>query len=80
MNTEQALESDILIYQRSDGNIKIDVRLENNTVWLTQKLMAELFHTTVPNINMHLKSIYNEGELQEQSTIKDYLHVQTEAK
>ena len=80
MNTEQALESDILIYQRSDGNIKIDVRLENNTVWLTQKLMAELFHTTVPNNNMHLKSIYNEGELQEQSTIKDYLHVQTEAK
>ncbi len=68
----------ILIYKISDGNIKLDVHLEDETVWLTQKLMAELFHTTIPNINMHLKSIYNEGELQEQSTIKDFLIVQKE--
>ena len=50
--------SEIIIYQSSSGNIKIDVRLENETVWLTQKLMAELFQTTVFNINMHLKGIY----------------------
>ena len=70
--------SQILIYQAPNGNIKIDVHLENETVWLTQKLMAELFNTTVPNINMHLKSIYKEGELEEKATIKDFLIVQKE--
>ena len=70
--------SEILIYQSPTGNIKIDVRLENETVWLTQKLMAELFQTTVPNINMHLKSIYKEEELAEEATIKDFLIVQKE--
>ena len=68
--------SEIIIYRSSAGNIKIDVRLENETVWLTQKLMAELFQTTVPNINMHLKSIYEEGELAEGATIKDFLIAQ----
>jgi len=71
-------QSEILIYQNPNGNIKIDVRLEEETVWLTQKLMAELFQTTVPNINMHLKSIYEEGELEEKATIKDFLIVQKE--
>jgi len=75
MNTPQ---SEIIIYQNPNGNIKIDVRLEEETVWLTQKLMAELFQTTVPNINMHLKSIYEEGELEEKATIKDFLIVQKE--
>jgi len=71
-------QSEILIYQSPTGNIKIDVRLEDETVWLTQKLMGELFQTTVPNINMHLKSIYEEGELEEKATIKDFLIVQKE--
>ncbi|MBW1892374.1 MAG: virulence RhuM family protein [Deltaproteobacteria bacterium] len=69
---------EIIIYQSPTGNIKIDVRLENETVWLTQKLMAELFQTTVPNINIHLKSIYEEEELAEGATIKDFLIVQRE--
>ena len=69
--------SQLLIYQSPDGVIKIDVRLEKETVWLTQKLMAELFQTSVPNINMHL-SIYEEGELEEGATIKDFLIVQKE--
>lgn len=72
------LNSEIIIYQSPAGNIKIDVRLEDETVWLTQKLMAELFQTTVPNINMHLKSIYEEEELAEGATIKDFLIVQKE--
>jgi len=71
-------KSEIIIYQNPNGNIKIDVRLEEENVWLTQKLMAELFQTTVPNINMHLKSIYEEGELEEKATIKDFLIVQKE--
>jgi hypothetical protein len=72
------LSSEIIIYQSPAGNIKIDVRLEDETVWLTQKLMAELFQTTIPNINMHLKSIYEEKELAEGTTIKDFLIVQKE--
>jgi hypothetical protein len=70
--------SQILIYQTESGDTKIDVRLEGETVWLTQKLMAQLFQTTVPNINLHLKNIYDEGELEEFSTIKDFLIVQKE--
>jgi hypothetical protein len=70
--------SDILMYQSEDGETRIDVLLENETVWLTEMAMAELFQTTVPNINMHIKNILEEGELQEDSTIKDYLIVQNE--
>jgi hypothetical protein len=71
-------KGEILLYQSEDGIVKIDVRLENETVWLTQKSMAELFQTTVPNINMHLKNIFDEGELQPESTIKDFLIVRFE--
>jgi hypothetical protein len=56
-------ESQIIIYQTQDGKTKLEVRLESETVWLTQKLMAELFQTSIPNIIMHLKSIFDEGEL-----------------
>lgn len=70
--------SSLLIYQTEDGHTKIDVRLQDETVWLTQKTMADLFQTTVPNINMHLKSIFDEGELDENRTIKDFLIVQME--
>lgn len=74
----QENKSQIIIYQNEKGETKLDVRFQDETVWLTQKLMAELFQTTVPNINMHLKSIYTEGELNENSTIKDFLIVQKE--
>ncbi len=70
--------SQLIIYKTEDGRTKLEVRLENETVWLTQKLMAELFQTTIPNINMHLKSIFDERELEEQATIKDFLIVQQE--
>ncbi len=70
--------SQLIIYQTEDGLTKLEVRLQNETVWLTQKLMAELFQTTVPNINMHLKNIFEEGELNEMATIKDFLIVQME--
>ncbi|MDI9337550.1 MAG: virulence RhuM family protein [Alphaproteobacteria bacterium] len=70
--------SSLLIYQTEDGRTKIDVRLQDETVWLTQKALAELFQTTIPNINMHLKSIFEEGELDDNRTIKDFLIVQKE--
>ena len=70
--------SQIIIYQTEDGRTKIDVRLEKETVWLSQRMMAELFQSTVPNINMHIKNIYEEGELNAQATIQDFLIVQQE--
>lgn len=73
-------KSEIVIYKAEDGQSTIDVRLEEETVWLTQKQMAELFQKTVPNINIHLKSIYREKELDPHSTIKESLIVQTEGK
>jgi len=68
-------QSQLIIYQSESGNTKIDVRLENENVWLTQKSMSELFDTSIPNINMHLKNCYEEGEIEEKATIKDFLTV-----
>jgi len=70
--------SQIIIYQAEDGKTKIDVRLEGETVWLSQRMMAELFQTSPQNITLHLKNIYEEHELEEVSTCKDFLQVQTE--
>ena len=70
--------SEILIYSAPDGAIKIDVRLEGETVWLTQAEMAKLFQVTPQSITIHLKNIYEEGELSEEATCKDFLQVQVE--
>ena len=67
-----------LVYQAEDGQVKIDVRLHSETAWLTQAHMAELFQTTVPNISMHLRNIYAEGELQAAATIQEFLTVRQE--
>ncbi len=74
----KAQSGEIIIYQSEEGKTKIEVRLENDNVWLTQKMMAELFQTTPQNITIHLKNIFEEGELQEDATCKDFLQVQTE--
>ena len=66
------MNSDILIYQNSDGNIKIDVRLEEETVWLTQDQMAALFGKAKSTINEHIKNIYDEQELEETATMKKF--------
>jgi hypothetical protein len=71
-------KSQIIIYTTEKGETKLEVRLENETVWLTQKLMADLFQTTVPNINIHLKNIFEEGELDQKATIKGFLIVRLE--
>ena len=71
-------ETNILIYQTEEGNTKIDVRLENETVWMTQKAIAELYQTSPQNITLHIKNIYEEGELKEEATCKYYLQVQDE--
>ena len=71
---------DFLIYDAPDGNTRIEVRMQDETVWLTQKQMAELFQTSVPNINQHLATIFADGELTTEATIKKYLIVQSEGK
>ncbi|MBO9200605.1 MULTISPECIES: virulence RhuM family protein [Niastella] len=70
--------SEFLIYQTPNGNTKVDVRVEDETVWLSQQQMTELFQTTKQNISLHIKNIYDEGELVEEGTVKEYLTVQNE--
>ncbi len=63
-----------------DETIRLEVRVENETVWLTQQQMAELFNATKQNISLHINNIYDEGELERIATVKDYLTVQKEGK
>lgn len=68
----------IVIYQSEDGQTQVDVRLENETVWLTQAQMVELFQTTKQNVSLHVGNVFREGELEQESTVKEYLTVQKE--
>jgi hypothetical protein len=70
--------SEIIIYQTEDGRTKIDVRMEDETVWLTQVQMAELFQTTKQNVSLHINNAFKEGEIEASATVKDYLTVQNE--
>jgi hypothetical protein len=72
------VKSEFLLYKTEDGKMRIDVRLQDETVWMTQAAMAELYQTTPQNITLHLKAIYMEGELEEPATCKEYLQVQQE--
>jgi hypothetical protein len=71
-------DTKILIYQSDTGTVRLEVRLEDDTVWLTQNLMAELYQTTKQNISLHIKNIYEEGELTPDATVKEYLTVRHE--
>ena len=71
-------EGQFLLYQTEDGQTRIECRLQHETIWLSQRDMAELFQTTKQNISLHLKNIYEEGELSPEATVKKYLTVQTE--
>ena len=66
-------ESNFLLYTTPEGNVKIEVFFQNETVWLTQQLLAELFNTTKQNISLHLKNAFNDGELAENSVVKEFL-------
>jgi hypothetical protein len=71
-------KSQLIIYQAQDGKIKIDVRFQGETVWLSQQLMAELFQTTQQNISLHIQNILEERELNVEATHKEFLSVQKE--
>ena len=62
---------EIIIYQSEDGIAKIDVRFQDETVWLSQQQMAELFNTTKQNISLHIHNIFDEGELTKDSVVKE---------
>ncbi|MDD3081866.1 MAG: RhuM family protein, partial [Desulfobacterales bacterium] len=71
-------EGEVLVYQTEDGVNRILVRFEGETVWLTQAMMAELYDTSVPNINIHIHNVLEEHELSAEATIKEYLIVRQE--
>ncbi len=78
MSEELQNTGKILIYQNEKGDTKIDVFFEEDTIWMTQKSLAELYQVTPQNITLHIKHILEEGELDENATCKDYLQVQME--
>ena len=78
MNKQIGDEHNIIFYTDEDNNIKVEVLLENEDVWLTQNALAKLFDTTRNNITLHIGNIYKEEELDETSTSKDSLLVQIE--
>ena len=77
-NTEPSPASDLILYQTEDGKTRIQCRFEDESLWLTQAQMADLLQTTPQNITQHIKAIYGEGELTEDSTCKPLLQVRSE--
>lgn len=71
-------KGEIIIYQTEEGKAQINVKITDETVWLTQQQMAELFDTSRTNVNEHLKNIYSEGELEEKATCRDFRQVRIE--
>ena len=78
-SNEMPNTGEIALYQ-PDDTIRLEVMVEDETVWLTQAQMAELFQTSIPNVNMHVKNIFTEGELEENSVIKKILITATDGK
>ena len=72
-------KGEIIMYQ-PDEEVRLEVRMEDETVWLTQAQMVELFNSSKQNISLHISNIYKEGELSQDSTVKEYLTVQKEGR
>ncbi|MDZ4289013.1 MAG: hypothetical protein U0984_13685 [Prosthecobacter sp.] len=72
MSEESTPQSEIILYQTEDGRTRVQVRLQDETVWLTQKLMAELFDKDVRTINEHIQNLFDEGELAADSVIRKF--------
>lgn len=68
----------IVVYQSEDNTLRLDVQMAQETVWLGQQQMAELFNSTIPNISIHIRNIFKERELDKEATVKDFLIVQNE--
>ncbi|HEY1661428.1 MAG TPA: virulence RhuM family protein [Verrucomicrobiae bacterium] len=80
MEKKSNLGSEIVFYQTEDGRTRLEVRLENETVWLTQNQMAELFQTTKQNVGQHIQNIFSESELREVSVVKEFFTTAADGK
>ncbi|MDB5335919.1 MAG: uncharacterized protein JWN70_1538, partial [Planctomycetaceae bacterium] len=78
MSEAEMPESSIILYQTEDGQTRVQCRFHNDSIWLTQKLIAELFSVSLQAANEHLVNIYNEGELEAEATIRKFRIVRTE--
>ena len=78
MSNQPLPQSEIILYQTEDGRTRIQCRLENETIWLSQAIIADLFQVTVPTVNEHLKGIYADGELEAGATIRKFRIVRSE--
>ena len=78
MSNELERSGRILIYQNEKGDTKVDVFFTEDTIWMTQRTMADLYQTSPQNITLHIKNIYEDGELEQEATCKDFLQVQNE--
>ncbi len=72
------MKNNMIIYISKDGQVKVDVNIQNEDIWMSQDIMAKLYGTTKNNTSIHLKNIFNEGELEKNATVKKILTVQKE--
>lgn len=80
MSDSASPQSEIVLYQTEDGRTRLQAKLQDETVWLTQKLMAELFQTSVPNVSLHIRNVFAAGELQADSVVKEFLTTAADCK
>jgi hypothetical protein len=78
IKTDVTRSDQLLLYRSEDGRTRVEVRLQDENFWMTRAAMAELYQTTPQNITLHLKAIYEEGELESHATCKEFLQVQSE--
>ncbi|MCW5705532.1 MAG: DNA-binding protein, partial [Bradyrhizobium sp.] len=71
---------EVVVYEAPDGEVRVEVKLDRDTVWLTQRQMADLFDTSTDNVGLHLKNIFGDGELEEAATAENFSVVQSEGK
>ncbi|MGH6608628.1 MAG: virulence RhuM family protein, partial [Burkholderiaceae bacterium] len=76
----EAPAGEIIVYEAADGDVRVEAKLDRETLWLSQRQMAEVFDTTPENVLMHLQNVFKERELKEPATTKDFLVVQSEGK
>jgi len=80
VTSDEPNRGEVVVYEAPDGSVRLDVRLEHDSVWLTQRHLAELLDTSTDNVGLHLKNIYGEGELEEAATTEESSVVQREGR
>ena len=77
---ESAAGDEVAVYEDTGGEVRVDVRLDRETVWLTQRQMAEVCDITADNVDLHLRNVYSSGELEERATAEDFSVAQAEGR